>query len=278
MTVVVAVNALDSIVLASDSAVTQMVQSQDGQSVPNNIWNSAIKVFNLRKAWPIAAVTWGLAAVDNSSIATLAKELRCRFSGERQDHSDWALDAGNYTMQQVAERTKAFFYEEHGQHDDRAGLTGLGLAVAGYSARSGVAELFLIKCCQDQPERLLDGGGVWWHGQTEPITRLVLGISNRLSDALVELGADSDSVAGHVEQITTITSVPVVSTGMPIGEAIELAEFLVDVTIKFVRFTPGHPVVGGPIEIAAMTQHEGFKWIKRKLYYQQALNPEGVVS
>jgi hypothetical protein len=278
MTVVVAVNAMDSIVLASDSATSQMVQSQDGQSIPNNIWNSASKIFNLRKAWPIAAVTWGRASIDNASIATLAKELRSRFNGERTDHSDWALDADSYTIQQVAERTKAFFYEEHDQHDDRAGLEGLGIAVAGYSARSGIAELFLIRCCQDQPERLLDGGGAWWHGQTEAITRLVLGVSNRLRDALVELGADSNSVAGHVDEIIKVTSVPVVFNGMPIGEVIDLAEFLVDVTIKFVRFTPGHPVVGGPIEIASMTRHEGFKWIKRKYYYRDALNPQEVVS
>jgi hypothetical protein len=275
MTVVVAVNAMDSIVLASDSATSQMVQSQDGQSIPNNIWNSASKIFNLRKAWPIAAVTWGRASIDNASIATLAKELRSRFNGERTDHSDWALDADSYTIQQVAERTKAFFYEERDQHDDRAGL---GIAVAGYSARSGIAELFLIRCCQDQPERLLDGGGAWWHGQTEAITRLVLGVSNRLRDALVELGADSNSVAGHVDEIIKVTSVPVVFNGMPIGEVIDLAEFLVDVTIKFVRFTPGHPVVGGPIEIASMTRHEGFKWIKRKYYYRDALNPQEVVS
>jgi hypothetical protein len=278
MTVVVAVNAMDSIVLASDSATSQMVQSQDGQSIPNNIWNSASKIFNLRKAWPIAAVTWGRASIDNASIATLAKELRSRFNGERTDHSDWALDADSYTIQQVAERTKAFFYEERDQHDDRAGLEGLGIAVAGYSARSGIAELFLIRCCQDQPERLLDGGGAWWHGQTEAITRLVLGVSNRLRDALVELGADSNSVAGHVDEIIKVTSVPVVFNGMPIGEVIDLAEFLVDVTIKFVRFTPGHPVVGGPIEIASMTRHEGFKWIKRKYYYRDALNPQEVVS
>jgi hypothetical protein len=281
MTVVVAVNSLDSIVLASDSATTQWVQVQGGQREPNNIWNSASKIFNLRKAWPVAAVTWGQAAIDGQSIATLAKELRCRFSGQRQDHLDWALDLDNYTIQQVAERTRDFFYNELGQHDATA-PDGLGLAVAGYSAGSNSAEMFEIKCCNNPPQPTLSTAGVWWAGQLEVINRLVKGVSSRLGAALAQLAQppehEPDAIAGFVQQIETITSVPVVSPGMPIGEAIELAEFLVDVSIKFVRFTPGHQTVGGPIDIAALTRHEGYKWIKRKLHYPQALNLEGELA
>ncbi len=51
------------------------------------------------------------------------------------------------------------------------------------------------------------------------------------------------------------------------------ADFLVHMTKMFSRFGPGAPSVGGPTEIAAITKHEGFKWIKRKHYYEQRLNP-----
>ena len=60
---------------------------------------------------------------------------------------------------------------------------------------------------------------------------------------------------------------------MPIQDAIDLAEFLVDLTIKYVRFSAGAQTVGGPIEIAAITKHEKFKWIHRKHYYDADLNP-----
>ena len=59
---------------------------------------------------------------------------------------------------------------------------------------------------------------------------------------------------------------------MPIQDAIDLAEFLVDLTTRYVRFKPGLPTVGGPIEIAAITKHEGFKWIQRKHYFSTKLN------
>jgi hypothetical protein len=61
---------------------------------------------------------------------------------------------------------------------------------------------------------------------------------------------------------------------MPIQDAIELAEFLVHTAIMFSRFTPGPQAVGGPIEIAAITKHEGFKWIRRKHYFHSEFNPE----
>jgi hypothetical protein len=69
---------------------------------------------------------------------------------------------------------------------------------------------------------------------------------------------------------------PIVFPPMPIQDAIDLAEFLVHASIMYSRFSPGAPVVGGPIEIAAITKHEGFKWIKRKYYYDRKLNPEPI--
>lgn len=60
---------------------------------------------------------------------------------------------------------------------------------------------------------------------------------------------------------------------MPIQDAIDLVEFLVDLTIKYSQFSPGATTVGGPIEIAAITKHEGFKWVRRKHYFTSELNP-----
>jgi hypothetical protein len=67
---------------------------------------------------------------------------------------------------------------------------------------------------------------------------------------------------------------PVVLPAMPLRDAIDLAEFMVDLTVKFSRFKPGAPTVGGPIEIAAISKHEGFRWVQRKYYFTRELNPE----
>jgi hypothetical protein len=61
---------------------------------------------------------------------------------------------------------------------------------------------------------------------------------------------------------------------MPIQDAIDLGRFLVHAAIMYSRFLPGAKIVGGPIEIAAITKHEQFKWISRKHYYDYSLNQE----
>lgn len=261
MTVVVAVNVVDGVVLASDSATTS----------PVGIWNSANKIFNLRKTWPIAAATYGVASLSGQSIATLTKELRCRFSGTRPGFGDWSLDCSSYEIADVAQRVKDFFWDKY----RAAGAAGpLGFQVAGYSAGSDVGEVWVVSMDQDgckDPERQGNPGepAVGWSGQPEAISRIVNGASMALPQALADLGMDPSKVQEAMKQ----TGIPLVAAGMPLGEAIDLAEFLVDATIKFVRFGPGNVAgVGGPVEIAAITRHEGFKWIRRKHHYPQSLN------
>jgi hypothetical protein len=56
---------------------------------------------------------------------------------------------------------------------------------------------------------------------------------------------------------------------MPIQDAIDLARYLVEVTMGFTKFSiqKQPKTVGGAIEIAAITKHEGFRWIQRKQFY-----------
>ena len=51
---------------------------------------------------------------------------------------------------------------------------------------------------------------------------------------------------------------------MPIQDAVDLARFLVETTIGFIRFAVFMPKsVGGAVGIAAITKHEGFRWVQR---------------
>ncbi|MEV6597312.1 hypothetical protein AB0M36_10665 [Actinoplanes sp. NPDC051346] len=110
-------------------------------------------------------------------------------------------------------------------------------------------------------------------GQPEAINRIITGVSGSLGQALINLGMAPAHATQAVDDIIDQVQQPMVFAGMPVGEVIDLADFLVDATIKFVRFSPGHAVVGGPIEIAVLTRHEGFKWVKRKHHYPASLNP-----
>ncbi len=60
---------------------------------------------------------------------------------------------------------------------------------------------------------------------------------------------------------------------MPKQELIELAEALVSITGAERKATKDEGTVGGPIDVAMITKHEGFVWIKRKHYFNKDLNP-----
>jgi hypothetical protein len=67
-----------------------------------------------------------------------------------------------------------------------------------------------------------------------------------------------------VRELYATLSVP----AMPIQDAIDLARFLVETTIGFVRFGVFLPkTVGGAVEIAAITKHEGFRWVQHKGFH-----------
>lgn len=65
-----------------------------------------------------------------------------------------------------------------------------------------------------------------------------------------------------------VNSSPVMNTNellMPLKDGIDLAEFMVDVTIKYQRFSNCIKTCEGPIDVLVMTKDKAF-WYKHKLY------------
>lgn len=286
MTIALLIKVNDGIVLASDSATTLLMAGPDGNDAVGNTYNNANKVFNLHKGVPVGAMTWGLGNIGPASIATLAKDLRRRFQGQDGHHPHWAIDPENYAMSDLAASAATFLNE--GRYEDVAAEAvaagrqppGLGFLVAGYSSETDQPTAHVIQFTgQNTPvaEEVLpdDSGGASWWGQPEAISRLLTGMSMGAPEALANLGLGLDFsqaqqvVAGMVAQLNP----QMVPAAMPIQDAIDLAEFLVHATIQYVRFSPGPPTVGGPIEIATITKHEGFKWVRRKHFFDARLNP-----
>jgi hypothetical protein len=73
---------------------------------------------------------------------------------------------------------------------------------------------------------------------------------------------DRDQTAALLQKITPDFYETLVMPAMPVQDAIDLARYLVETTIGFMRFSIARAkTVGGPIEVAAITKHEGFKWV-----------------
>lgn len=283
MTIAVCIKINDGLVLASDSAATMLGQAPTGQLMALNVYNNANKVFNLRKGLPIGAIGWGSGSIGRASVSTIIKDLRQRFTGNDADHGEWKLNKETYTVEEVANRLKEFVFDELYETEFRNfqfQKPSLGFIVAGYSAKAPMADEFQIdiqngQCIGPRRLRSREDVGLTWAGEPEALNRLIIGRSMPLVALLqAQLGLQPAQMNQALAKIDPQIQLPVVLPAMPLQDAIELAEFMVDLTIKFSRFKPGPPTVGGPIEIAAISKHEGFRWVQRKHYFRRELNPE----
>jgi hypothetical protein len=277
MTIAISMKVNDGIVLAADSAATILGRTPSGATGVVNIYDKANKVFNLRKGFPIGAITWGSGSIGQSSISTLAKDFRELITKPGPEE----INPDNYTIQEIANKFKQFIFDQNyiEAFRDWTEKPILGFMIVGYSSRQPLAEEWKIdilngQCSGPYIIRQQNEIGLTWNGEPEAITRLYLGFGSKLPEVLGEVGLEADQIQRIIDLCKSRLMVPMVLPPMPIQDAIDLAAFLVETTVQFSRFAPGAPTVGGPIEIAAITKHEGFKWVQRKHYFNTTLNPK----
>ena len=290
MSIGVSIAVHDGIVLAADSASTLTISAAPGALAGvANVYDNANKIFNLYKGKPIGCVTFGSGSIGNSSIGTLIKDLRAALMDKgKAKPLEISFDPDNYNMENVSTTLANFLAMEcEKQPPQTLSGTNIGLLVGGYSTGSSLGESWRVEIKGGKPTepalmRPPDQAGISWGGMGDAIQRLVLGYGPAIFQTLAEVGVgvgkDAPNAQSLSQQLGPLLNAkmqaPLVFAPMPIQDAIDLARFLVHASIEFSRFLPGPQVVGGPIEIAAITKHEGFKWIGRKHYYEQNLNQE----
>ena len=267
----------DCVVFAADSASSLVGTTPNGDPVVFNVYQHGNKIFNLYKGKPIAAMTCGMAHMGDASIAALAKDFRRIITKGIGGNK---IDPEDCTVKGVAERAHAFFAAKYNEIDPApVGDHGFEFWVGGYGSAWDGAEIWkiVIRNGEVLPLELVVGqdisGFVAWGGQPQPIHRLIIGFDERLGEALEAAGLASDATQQVLAQVRQQLQTPLVEAPMPVDDAIQLADFLVDLTKRYFAFLPGADSVGGATDIATVTKHEGFKWIRRKHFYNPDLNP-----
>ncbi|HEY1296590.1 MAG TPA: hypothetical protein VGJ60_26225 [Chloroflexota bacterium] len=282
MTVNVSLKVHDGLVFAADSATTLFQTDQEGNQRIHIVYNNANKIFNLFRELPIGAMTWGAGNLGPASMSTIAKDLRQALMGNSQEHADLRLERTNYSVEEVTAKAKGFFDELYTAQYNATKPEQrpyFGFVVGGYSSDQQLAEIWALETVNgviQGPIQIVDRSlpaALNWFGDTEALNRLVLGFSSGIVPALIETGMEAKEAQQVLINITK-TGPTLVNPPMPIQDAIDLAAGLVDVSALFARFRGGGgATIGGPVEVAAITKHERFKWVRRKHYYEQGLNP-----
>jgi len=275
MTVCVALKVHDCIVFTADSATSLTGTDVHGDQLVVNIYDHANKVFNLHKKLPIAAMTAGLGNFGACSISTISKDLRALFM-----NGDPGYQLGDsYTIEEVAVKTRKYLFDERFSKLDEKPTGTFQYWVGGYSANQDLGEIWKIQIHEGEcPDPICEAprdapSMISWGGQTEAINRLLLGYGQGLPEALLSVGLPSDQLDACMRHVAARTQAGLANPAMPTRDAIDLAMFLADTQKQFVRFSIGSNTVGGELDVATVTKHEGFKWIKRKHYYNRDLNP-----
>jgi hypothetical protein len=240
------------------------------------VYDHADKIVNLVKGLPIGVMTCGAGGIGNASVATLLKDLRMRLAGGDSSHEDWKLDSTNYTLEAVTARVQDFFSEKAKEADLKAFLM---LRICGYSAGKRLPEVWQVACLDDgkfiEPcciQKEADFG-TRWNGEQEPLNRLIQGVATIPEAAASAIGLTVEQAAETRQKLVPHTFETLIMNAAPIQDAIDLTRFLVETTKGFIRFSITRPkTVGGAVEIAAITKHEGFKWVQRKHFFHQDLN------
>ncbi|MCU1270932.1 MAG: hypothetical protein JWN74_2226 [Acidobacteriaceae bacterium] len=291
MSIAVLIGVHDGLVLAADSASTLTMPVPPGVVLPpgqqgavvGNVYDNANKIFNLVKGQPIGCITFGSGNIGNASIGTLIKDLRKKLTDTPKE---MGFNADEYTMEGVAKGLAKFLGEECDKLEQAAKLnTNMGFLLGGYSKPGPLGESWSVeikKGVPQPPKKLRQDHevGLSWGGATEVLQRMIVGFSPSLFQHLASVTQPPQNPAVLASQLgpvlTARMQANLVFAPMPIQDVIDLARFLVHSAIMFSRFSPGPNIVGGPIEIAAITKHENFKWISRKHYYDQPLNKEPI--
>lgn len=275
MTICIAVKVHDCLVFVADSASSMVTTDAAGNQIVMRVYDNGHKLFNLIRGKPVAAMTCGLGNFGNSSISTITKEIRLEIASGQA-----GIDPNAYTIQQVADyayqRFSALFAA---LPDPVRNASSFTFFVGGYSSIGPGSELWKLQLTgqASTPPQLIadhDTCKIEWDGQPDACVRLVLGISPQTMNILTQAGINAQDALILTQKLAQSSQAQLLEPSMPVQDAIDLARFLAETTVSFVRFLPGANTVGGDLDIATVTKFEGFRWISRKHYYPMGLNVE----
>lgn len=155
------------------------------------------------------------------------------------------------------------------------GVDRINILVAGYN-KDGSHEVYLcyipgeIQNKRDSNEKGKEYGATWI-GQSDVVSRIVLGWDGRIRNVKFvneQLQKMSDEELN--KQLRSLEYVIQWGT-MTIQDAIDFCVLMIETTSAIQRFSDGIqanpgaiPGVGGPVDIAVITQNKGFVWVNKK--------------
>ena len=264
MTICVSVRIPEGLILAADSMVTL----EGTVDTPKGPKTGVLQTFEFASKltriedYPIGVMSWGIGSISDRSIPSLIMEWEHGYASVKAVES--------FKVKAVADSLEKFIYERYDKVYPASGRQPhLGLFIGGYSKGQFFSDQY--KCAlpkegtwkEVRPNKP-DGSpsfGADWFGQIDALSRLIHGYDRAAINELIKRGAEKKIVEKWMDD--HVSELPLIFDGMPLQDAVDFANYAVQLTIGRFRFAVGVPVCGGNVDIAVITP-DGFQWAQKK--------------
>jgi hypothetical protein len=274
VSVVIAVKVSEGLVLAADSAATLQGQIQGPQGVQSGIlktYTNARKLLQIGD-FPIGVLTWGQAFLGLRTVESIIREWehKTHLTSREQYSKEAKKPASVKDCAEGLRKHLVNVYDAEFQSLPKDQRPGMGFLVAGYSDGEFFPEMWRfvlpIESGQIHNQRPDVNGkpefGASWFGLTDPIVRLHFGRDDMVLKIISEKFKISED---DLRKALTPLEYPIPFAVMPLQDAIDYANYMINVAIGRFRFVLGPELCGGQVDIAAITQSK-FDWISRKAW------------
>jgi hypothetical protein len=275
----IAFKGAEGIVLAADSRVTLLagvpgVQVPAGtQLVVPATFDNATKLINSKSQRYIAAVTFGCGAIGQKEPRTAASFMTEFDSQLATELAQRPKDAQRLNVEEFAKKLGDFFAQKWKDASmPPQGIDDMIFFVAGYDdARAAYGRLYEVRVpSKPTPtEFLANQFGAIWGGQREVTDRLLQGFDPNLPMLIQEqLNTPANDRPKAAEalafKLREKLQIPIPWQFLPLQDCVDLCICLLRTTITMQKWVVGIRGVGGAIDLATITQSDGFNPVQQK--------------
>lgn len=271
MTIAIAANFSEGVILGADSALTFM----NADEMITHVMKGAQKIYHIGARddcsdSPYGALVYGAAEYEGQPWRNVIGNFWRKIGVETL--------ASMPTAESVVSTFRDFLLDLQPDKCRRTARGEAGLFIAGFGKEDSHVRAFRLRIGEMEVVEIALRS-VEYDGIPKFVQHLLFGMNSstdeslrkRLGGALIEV-RQPDGSTKQVELVEIIEDIisseaPVCTPedcGMPLRDALDYIHFLVYSTIKYFKFARGAPLCGGEVELAAITVDRGFRRIMRK--------------
>ncbi len=252
----------EGIVLAADSRVTLTGQIPGQNLLIPATYDNATKLLKVKGQDYVGAVTYGLGAIGQQEPRTahsFLTEFEAKLTEEKTEK--------RLGVEEFAKKLGSFFMDrwKSSMPSDYKGPPMLFL-IGGYDENTAYGRVFEVSIPSTSAPKEWHAAefGAVWGGQTELIDRLIKGYDRRIDEIVGnQCGLSPEQQAKLTEKLGEL-NLAIPYQFLPLQDSVDLSIFLIRATITLQTWQLGVRGVGGAIDVATITQTEGFKSVQQK--------------